>query len=180
MSARASRWVPIGVVLLGALVAGVTWGYGNLLDPSRAASIARLPLPSGSDVELDARSYAFSYALRNPPREVQMHLPRLNIEIVPPPGVADPEFREDPSEEVDAPNGDGIRRVAFVRPSRAGRYHVEVSSPDENSGALLIGELEPNGPAAARVRAIIVGGATLALALAAWLLLRRRAVTSRA
>jgi hypothetical protein len=173
---RMRRWVVSGVVLvIGTVVAAALLSAPMVLeDTSRAGAVAHMPIPSSRDVHLEARRYAFWFGMRNAPRGVQLHLPRLSFDIVPPRGVPDPAFEESHGETGATDQGDTIRRVAFVHPSVAARYHISVTSPDELGGALLIGEAFPPGPPAV-LPACIAFAVTVFLAALALFVQKRRA-----
>jgi hypothetical protein len=87
-----------------------------------------------------ARSYGLYFGMRNAPSRVQIHAPKLDIEIVPPKGIRDPDFVEAYGDE-NYVDGFHTKQVARITVHAPGRYHVRVASPEESGGSFSIGEL---------------------------------------
>jgi hypothetical protein len=105
------------------------------------ASVGRMPVAGTADVDLAAGGYGLYFGLLNRPTGKEMHVPKLSITIVPPDGIPDPDFVEvsmRPSVYVDGFNTVQVARITVLT---AGTYHVEVESPEENTGSFSIGEL---------------------------------------
>ncbi len=105
------------------------------------ASVARMPVPGGTVVKLDARSYGLYFGLLNPPTRRAMRVPKLSITIVPPDGIADPEFVEVPPGVDVLVDRFHTVQVARITVHTPGSYRVQVSSPEESGGSFSIGEL---------------------------------------
>ena len=105
------------------------------------ASAARMPIPGTADVKLEARDYGLYFGMLNAPTGKVMNVPKLNITIVPPDGIADPKFVEvTPATDV-LVDGFHTSQVARITVTAPGKYHVQVESPDENGGSFSIGEM---------------------------------------
>jgi hypothetical protein len=143
------------------------------------SSVARMPVAGAADVDLAAGGYGLYFGLLNRPTGKEMHVPKLSITIVPPDGIADPDFVEVPrtsSVEVDGFNTVQVARITVLT---AGTYHVEVESPEENTGSFSIGELPATVDGAhnvARAAPVILGilGLSALMAVMAFFSSRRK------
>ena len=163
---RAARFTvaAIAVLVVGMFAAAVTYAAGILPALHDVASVVRMPIPGTADANLDRGDYGLYFGLLNAPKRRAIHLPRLNITIVPPNGIDDPEFVEVPSKVDEYVDGFNTVQVARISVRAPGRYHLHVESPDEFGGSFSIGEMPTvldSGHALAR--AIPVALVTLAL-----------------
>lgn len=144
------------------------------------ASVARMPVAGTADVDLAARGYGLYFGILNRPTGKEMHVPKLSITIVPPDGIADPDFVEVPFSPSVRVDGFHTVQVARITVLEAGTYHVEVESPEENTGSFSIGELPATVDAAhnvARATPVILGCLALSALMAVMALAGRRKST---
>ena len=128
----------LGVALLIALAVYLTGPRPMLHD---VASVVRMPIPGTADVDLSARGYGLYFGDLNAPTGKVMHVPTLDITIVPPKGVADPGY-VNVAPKVDVyVDGFHTVQVASIAVRKPGTYHVHVESQEENGGSFSIGEL---------------------------------------
>src|SRR3954464_2419330 len=140
------RWAfsaPAIVALIGVAIALiVTFGPATLENTSSAGRTGEVGVPGSHTFQLSAKKYALWYGLENAPLDYQIHLPPLSFDIRPPAGDAEPAFTESHGAE-DNTHGLAIRRVAYLRPSAAGRYVISVSGKYGPGGVILVGEALP-------------------------------------
>jgi hypothetical protein len=130
----------VGVVA-AALTYAVTYAASGLPVVHDVASAARMPIPGTADANLAARSYGLYFGMRNAPSRVQIRAPALDIKIVPPKGIRDPELVEVSGQGEVFVDGFHTKQVARITVYAPGRYHVHVESPEESGGSFSIGEL---------------------------------------
>jgi hypothetical protein len=156
----------IVVLVLGIALAAATYAACRLIPALHAvASVGRMPIPGTADAVLARRDYGLYFGLLNAPTGKAMHVPKLRITIVPPDGVADPDFVEVPPEIDVYVDGFHTVQVARISVHAAGKYHLHVESPEEFGGSFSVGELPAVlDPDRSLARAVPVGIGALILA----------------
>ena len=136
-----------------------------------------LSIPGSGDVHLPAGEVMISFHVRNYGGR-GLTLPRLNVDITPPPGVADPTVTEDFGPTVSV-NDDAHRRVWFMRVPVEGDYRV-ITNGQVGGYAdprLAFGRTRPVDAPLRLFTALSV--ISVDLLIAVWWFTRRRAVPER-
>ena len=174
------------VLVLGMAMAAATYAAGRFMPALHdVASVARMPIPGTTDAVLARRDYGLYFGLLNAPTGKAIHVPKLQITIVPPDGIGDPDFVEVPP-EIDLYVDDfHTMRVARISVLAPGKYHLHVERPEEFGGSFSVSELPATlDPDRSLARAVPVGvgalilSALLAIAAGIVGLMQRRAERS--
>ncbi len=123
----ASRVVTIVVAVIAALSIGgliTTVVVSAVLD--RFDAYGEVPIPGTSTVYLPSGEVSANFHVRS--NHSSTAVPRLHINITPPPGVKDPEVKDDLGASV-SNNNDIHRRVWLMQVPAEGGYRVEVDGP---------------------------------------------------
>ncbi|MCW1960418.1 MAG: SHOCT domain-containing protein [Mycobacterium sp.] len=108
----------VAAVSIGGLITTAVVGVTG----DEYGSYGELSIPGSGDIHLPAGEVMISFHVRNYGGR-GLTLPRLNFDITPPPGVADPTVTEDFGPTVSV-NDDAHRRVWFMRVPVEGDYRV--------------------------------------------------------
>jgi hypothetical protein len=178
-SATALAWFALVFLTLAAIIALATYFTSPISVLHDVASVVRMPVPGTADATLTARGYGLYFGMLNAPSRRAMKVPKLSITIVPPEGIADPDFVEVPYQVDVLVGGFHSVQVARIAVRATGRYHIHVESPEESGGSFSIGELPEildHERALVRVAPVIAGflGLSGVMALAALVVRRRR------
>jgi hypothetical protein len=130
------------VLVFGMALVAATYAAGRFMPALHdVASVARMPVPGTADAILARRDYGLYFGLLNAPTRRAIHVPKLSITIVPPDGIADPDFVEVPPEIDVYVDGFHTVQVARISVHAPGKYHLHVESPEEFGGSFSVGEL---------------------------------------
>lgn len=179
-SFAACRALALVFLAFALVIAGVTYLASPLSVFHDVASAARMPIPGEGDADLEARGYGLYFGMLNAPTRRAMRVPKLSITLVPPEGIADPDFVQVPHEVDVLVDGFHTVQVARILVRAPGRYHVHVESPEESGGSFSIGELPamldaPRSLARAAPGILAFLGLSAVMAIAALLARRRQA-----
>lgn len=108
----------VAAVSIGGLIVTAVVGVTG----DKYGAYGELSIPGSGDVHLPAGEVMISFHVSNYGGK-GLTLPRLNFDITPPPGVADPTVTEDFGPTVSV-NDDAHRRVWFMRVPAEGDYRV--------------------------------------------------------
>jgi len=131
----------IACLVAAAVIAGVVYFAGPMPMLHDVASVARMPIPGTEDVDLAAGNYGLYFGALNAPTGKVMGVPPLDITIVPPATVADPDFVSVPIDTDVFVDGYHTVQVAHITVTTPGVYHVHVESHEENGGSFSIGDM---------------------------------------
>jgi LPXTG-motif cell wall-anchored protein len=178
-AAPAVAGIAIGLFALAVVIAVGTYFTSPVSELHDVASVARMPVPGDADVTLGARGYGLYFGMLNAPSRKALRAPKLSITIVPPEGIRDPDFVEVPHTIDVLVDRFHTVQVARIAVRGTGRYHIHVESPEESGGSFSIGELPEVldwDRALMRLAPSLLTflGFSLLLAIAAWLLRRRK------
>jgi hypothetical protein len=172
------RALAVAFLAIAVVIAAGTYAASPLTELHDVASAARMPVPGDGDAQLAAQGYGLYFGMLNAPSRRAMRVPKLTITLVPPEGVADPDFVEVPHEIDVLVDGFHTVQVARILVRAPGRYRVHVESPEESGGSFSIGELPAvlgADRALARVAPpiLVFLGLSAVMAVAAFLVRRR-------
>jgi hypothetical protein len=125
------------VILVAAVIVSVFLAGSS--GVKSASSVARIPIPSGQAVHLDARGYTVSFAVYNSSSR-GVHVPHLQVSVARADTGKQVELRKPKKRFISVSNDEQVVDQYLITAPVAGMYDVRVAADEQTDGFLLIGD----------------------------------------